>query len=228
MGWWRRRWDRWDGREAETICLELGKTYIWDRLGCIARQTEYGFGAMNEWYVLGLLDAQDQWRLHTFVELFLFNSFLMSAPPGYAVQANLESLPKGALSTRAKFLFELHHRNNWLSRNSIYDSYIKSYEKSVVWQCKQPKRENEGIPTSQERVACPVNTTNRAAPGLLARPHISRSNGVLGWDSAFFFLSSSSNFPLHLSWNTKYPSTGTRVRFRTHFATSCRNLLSNL
>jgi hypothetical protein len=56
--------------------------------GCIARQTEYGFGAMNEWYVLRLFDTQNQWRLHAFVEPFLFNSFFISASHGYAVQAN--------------------------------------------------------------------------------------------------------------------------------------------
>jgi hypothetical protein len=99
--------------------------------GCIARQTEYGFGAMNEWYVLRLFDTQNQWRLHAFVEPFLLILSLFLHLMAMLFKRTLES-PKKALSTTPRFLFELHHRNNWLSRNNIYDSYIKSYEKSVV------------------------------------------------------------------------------------------------
>jgi hypothetical protein len=43
--------DRWEGREAEAYLLGVRENIHLGWVGCIARQTEYGFGVMNESYV---------------------------------------------------------------------------------------------------------------------------------------------------------------------------------
>jgi hypothetical protein len=80
---------------------------------------------MNRTY-LRLLDAYNQWHFHTFAAAFLclFLSLFLHLL-AMLFKRTPESLPKGALSTTPKFPFEMHHRTNWLSRNSIYDTYIE-------------------------------------------------------------------------------------------------------
>jgi len=81
--------DRWEGREAEAYLLGVRENIHLGWVGCIARQTEYGFGVMNESYVFTFTRCIKPMAFAYFCcGVPLFISSLMSASPGYAVQAN--------------------------------------------------------------------------------------------------------------------------------------------